>query len=112
MGPTHHVNVAVSPDGTARVLWLTGKRGMCERKFGSQEEAEHFAAGVQAGLISAGLSATVEIVTVGETTGCGGTLAYETMGGAFRVHREGRYRFRCGKCGAEGDNDGTPTAHA
>lgn len=39
-------------------------------------------------------------------SGCGARLAYETMAGAFRVHREGRYRFRCTSCGREGENDG------
>jgi hypothetical protein len=37
---------------------------------------------------------------------CGGVLAYETMAGAFRVHKAGVYRFRCPKCGHEGTNDG------
>ena len=32
---------------------------------------------------------------------CGGTLAYEVMGGAIRVHRDGVYRTRCQKCGDE-----------
>jgi hypothetical protein len=37
---------------------------------------------------------------------CGGTLAYETMGGAFRVHKDGVYRFKCQRCGDWGTNDG------
>lgn len=60
------ITVSVARDGAARVLWLTAKSGVRKRYFTSQEAAEHFAAGVQAGLISAGLLATVEIVTVGE----------------------------------------------
>ena len=32
---------------------------------------------------------------------CGGTLAYEVMGGAIRVHRDGMYRTHCQKCGDE-----------
>jgi hypothetical protein len=55
----------VNEKGAAMVLWLTAK-GECRRSFGSQEEAEHFAAGVQAGIVSMGGSATVEIVTVSE----------------------------------------------
>jgi len=39
---------------------------------------------------------------------CGGVLAYETMAGAFRVHKDGVYRFRCQKCGDEDMNDGRP----
>lgn len=71
MGKTTII-VSVS-GGTASVSWaaIAGQRGDLVRRsawrmFESQEEAEHFAVGVQAGLISAGLSATVEIVTVGE----------------------------------------------
>jgi hypothetical protein len=41
---------------------------------------------------------------------CGGVLAYETMAGAFRVHKAGVYRFRCQKCGLEGENDGEARA--
>lgn len=39
---------------------------------------------------------------------CGGVLHYETLGGVMRVHREGRYRYRCSQCGDAGENDGTP----
>lgn len=76
---TRKVIVSVNADGTARVMWVWKSNVMgvdgdlmsigprrCDRAFASQEDAEHFAAGVQAGLISAGLSATVEIVEVGE----------------------------------------------
>jgi hypothetical protein len=57
------VTVSVQTNGTARVLWAT-KSDMCYRTLASQEEAEHFAAGVQAGIVSMGGSATVEIVEV------------------------------------------------
>jgi hypothetical protein len=69
MGPTYHINVMVNEKGAAMVLWLSagGRQGECRRSFASQEEAEYFAAGVQAGIISMGGSATVEIVTVGRT---------------------------------------------
>jgi hypothetical protein len=68
MGPTHHINVMVNEKGSVVVLWLTlrGEQGECRRSFASQEEAEHFAAGVQAGIVSMGGSATVEIVTVSD----------------------------------------------
>jgi hypothetical protein len=71
MGPTT-ITVSVS-GGTASVSWaaVAGQRGDLVRRsawrmFGSQEEAEHFAAGVQAGIVSMGGSATVEIVTVSD----------------------------------------------
>lgn len=39
---------------------------------------------------------------------CHGRLAYEMMGGAFRVHKDGVYRARCTVCGTESNNDGAP----
>jgi hypothetical protein len=39
---------------------------------------------------------------------CGGTLSYETMAGAFRVHKDGVYRYRCAECKHEGTNNGDP----
>ena len=45
---------------------------------------------------------------IGEKSGkCNGRLAYEMMGGAFRVHKDGVYRARCMSCGIERTNDGT-----
>lgn len=70
MRPTRKIIISVHKDGAASVTWEGAfLLGVCERTLGSQEDAEHFAAGVQAGLISAGLSATVEIVEVGEAVG-------------------------------------------
>lgn len=41
---------------------------------------------------------------------CGGVLHYELMGGVIRVYRivdhKRLYRFKCIKCGREGENDG------
>lgn len=44
-----------------------------------------------------------------EQNTCGGVLAYEVMG-VFRVHHGGVYRFKCQKCGDEGENDGAARA--
>lgn len=45
---------------------------------------------------------------------CGGTLAYEVVGGerVFREVRGGRcYRWRCEACGETGDGDGEARIH-
>jgi hypothetical protein len=52
------------------------------------------------------LAAAIEAHDKPSSVVCGGTLEYETMAGAFRVHRDGVYRFRCPRCGRESENDG------
>jgi hypothetical protein len=59
---------ALARDYRPGLVWVTfcTRRSINYRSFVSQEEAEHFAAGVQAGIVSMGGSATVEIVTVSD----------------------------------------------